>query len=484
MKTLYFQSICLGLVALFLLSCEQEGTTEPALLTEEVLYLSGEQVRLLGRVITNQEINASDHGFYIGDNENFSNPIIVSLGQKARPGRFIGEYIGLETERTYYAKSFATINGKQIYSNTINFTTLSTDLISVSPNNGRPGDIVEISGKNFTADTKVLFGQTPAEIIDISFESKIRVRVPSSGNRRIETVQIISQGTEVENTLLFEYTSGLYRKLESDFPLPKLYSNIHFQYDGEFFIGLGRMANVFQLNSKIWKYNTLTNRWVETSYGGGPQDNAFSAGNYFGGGAGTAAFSTDFWKFEQGSFVKLSDLPFHMANSIAFTLNQTLYVVGGGILEGRQIFRYDPGSGIWELKGVLPFPVSKSFSIHFGDGKKHFFINTESKEIFSFNGNNEDITKEGTFPGPMNPDIGFGVVLNDKAYIGLSARSNRIYEWDLTSFTWKLKNDFPGTTIGETIGIFTKNDLIYLLRSPIRSSPLTIEFWEFDPMGF
>jgi len=484
MKTVFFPGICLGILTLFLYSCEQEEASHPALLTEEILYLSGEQVRLLGRVVTNQEINASDHGFYIGENENFSNPIIVSLGEKPKPGRFIGEYIGLNSESTYYAKSFAIINGKQIFSNIIDFTTLGTDLFSISPNNGRPGDIVEIMGKNLSADTKVFFGQTPAEIISISFESKIRARVPPSGSNRIETVQVISRNTEVHNTVQFEYTSGLYRKMDGAFPLPKLYDNIYFQYDSDFFVGLGRMANIFQINPKIWRYSFLSHQWEETAYNGGARDMAFSAGQFFGGGAGADFYSTDFWKYSKDNFMKLPDLPFQMVNSIAFTLQQSLYVVGGSILEGRQIFRYDPGTEKWELKGVLPFPIRKNVNIHFGDGEKHYFINHENKEIFSFNGNNEDIVKAGTFPGPLNEELGFGVVLNNKAYMGLSARSRSIYEWDLADLTWKLKNDFPGTAVGETIGIFTKNDLIYLLRSPIRASPLVIEFWEFDPLGF
>ena len=480
----FITKILIGLLPIFIFSCESEENTNPALITEEVIYLSGERVRIMARVVTNQEINATDHGFYIGENENFSTPIIVSLGQKATPGRFIGEHAGLKTESTYFAKAFLTINGSQTFSNTISFQTLSTNLFDIVPNNGKAGTIVEIFGKNFTSDTRVFFGSNEAEVIGISFESKIRVRVPLASGSSLESVKIISQNKEIESSLTFEYTSGIYRRIEGTFPVPKLYDNIHFQINDNFYVGLGTGVNPSLLNPKIWRYEHSAKDWEETSYQGGGRDRAFSAGSYFGGGTVSNLISLDLWKVEQGNFLQLPNLPFQMVNSIAFILNHTLYVVGGSIGSGRQIYRYDAVTGNWELKGVLPFGVRKNNTFHFGTGEKHFFIDHETKEIFSFNGNHDDISKVGNYPGALTEERGFAVILNNKAYMGLSARSNKVYELDLTDLSWKEKNEYPGITIAETIGVFTKGDLIYLLRSPARASSQVIEFWEFDPMGF
>ena len=97
-----------GLISLLLIffgifsSCEEESQVTTSLITEEVIYLSGERARVLGRIITNQNVDASDHGFYISENESFSQPIIISLGERVAPGRFIGETSELDIQKKYF----------------------------------------------------------------------------------------------------------------------------------------------------------------------------------------------------------------------------------------------------------------------------------------------------------------------------------------------------------------------------------------------
>jgi hypothetical protein len=76
-----FFALFMSVICIFC-SCEEEVDVSPSLVTEDILYVSGERVRLLARIITTENINASDHGFHIADNEAFSNPIIVSLGKE------------------------------------------------------------------------------------------------------------------------------------------------------------------------------------------------------------------------------------------------------------------------------------------------------------------------------------------------------------------------------------------------------------------
>jgi len=83
------------LVAIFFGSCEEEVSTF-ALLTEPPLYVSGESARLVGRLIANNQLRVDDHGFWLDTREDFSDPVIVSLGERSGPGRFIGEARNLD----------------------------------------------------------------------------------------------------------------------------------------------------------------------------------------------------------------------------------------------------------------------------------------------------------------------------------------------------------------------------------------------------
>lgn len=59
-------------------SCTQEGDATTVVTTEEVIFVSGDKVRVLGRLIADQPVSTSDHGFQISSNQNFSSPIIES----------------------------------------------------------------------------------------------------------------------------------------------------------------------------------------------------------------------------------------------------------------------------------------------------------------------------------------------------------------------------------------------------------------------
>lgn len=138
-------------------ACEEQLDLTPSIITENALLVSGERMRLSGRVITTQNIAASDHGFYISDNEGFSQPIIISLGVRESPGRFIGETTGLEIEKTYFVKSFVELPEGIVFGNVVNIETLSPRLIDFSPSNGQSGITVTINGVNITEDVRVFF---------------------------------------------------------------------------------------------------------------------------------------------------------------------------------------------------------------------------------------------------------------------------------------------------------------------------------------
>ena len=463
-------------------SCEEEIMITPSLITEEVIYLSGERLRLLGRIITTQSINASDHGFYISENESFNQPLIISLGERITPGRFIGESGSLNIERTYYAKSFINVNGEIQFGNVLQLTTLSPEVQSFSPTNGPAGTIITLLGKNFTSDTKILIGDRPAEIQKIEFESRIIAKIPAPGTVAIENVRVIVQGKEIILNQQFEYTTGSYLKLPNPPNGVRFNENIFFQDNQNFYLGLGTDENQ-TLTSKIWRYNLGNEQWSEVPFQGNPLWLAFSTNNYFGGGGSAISLtpyipSRDFWRIQNGNFEKLPDLPIAAIESIAFETNENLYVIGG--LLGNNTFKYSKSSGAWATINSPPFTVNKS-NIHFIYNEKLYVSNPVDKQIFQFDPQNESWSAFSVYPGDVVGGSGFGFSIGDRVYAGLNNRSSQVWELNMTTMTWDRKNDFTGSPTARNIGVYSSDGFIFLLRR-LDSSGL-VEFWKFDPNG-
>jgi hypothetical protein len=477
----------LFLISAFFSSCEEESQVTTSLITEEVIYLSGERARVLGRIITNQNVKANDHGFYISENEAFSQPIIVSLGERVSPGRFIGETSGLDIQKRYFVKSFLSLPEGIKFGNILQITTLSPDAFGFSPQNGPSGTTVVIKGKNFTSDTKVFFGDRQAQILKIDFESSITAIVPPSGNVILESVKVVVQDKEILLVDKFEYTTGKFTQL-SNFPTGlKLFDNIYFQDGDEFFAGLGA-NNGQSVNPQVWKYSILTKNWTEVGFPGSALWKAFSGGKYFGGGAlvisqnAQSAPTRDFWKYENNGFVKLPELSFTATDAVSFELNGKLFVMGGAAGLGTDAYRYTISTAQWQKIGNVPFAVNRNV-LKFQHGNKQYLVNPVSKEIYSIDGNSELWSFYGIYPGDINSGSAFGVTIGDRVITGMANRSQEIWELNLLSGVWIRKNSFPGNPIARNAGIFVHDNLIYILRSGEVQVPGPMEFWVLDPFG-
>lgn len=471
----------------FFSSCEEESSVNTSLITEEVIYLSGERARILGRIITNQNVQASDHGFYISENEAFSQPIIVSLGERIAPGRFIGETSGLDIQKRYYVKSFISLPEGIQFGNILEITTLSPDAFEFSPLNGPAGTRVIIKGKNFTSDTKVFFGNRQAQILKIEFESSITAVVPSPGTVALESVKVLVQDKEIVLEDQFEYTTGKFTQLPN-FPSGlKLFDNIYFQNGEEFFAGLGA-NNGQSVNSQIWKYSLLTKNWTQVGFTGAALWKAFSGGKYFGGGArvisqnAQSSPSTDFWKFENNGFVKLPDLSFTATDAVSFELNGKLFVMGGATGLGTDAYRYTIATGQWQKIGNIPFAVNRTV-LNFQHGNKQYLVNPVSKEIYSIDGTTETWSFFGIYPGDINSGSAFGITIGDRVITGMANRSQEIWELNFSNGLWAKKNSFPGNPIARNAATFVHDNLIYILRSGEVQVPGPMEFWVLDPFG-
>lgn len=479
-------SLLVVLIAFFS-SCQEESDIRTSLITEEVIYLSGERARILGRILTNQNVAASDHGFYISENESFSQPIIISLGERVAPGRFIGETSELDIQKRYFVKSFISLPEGIQFGNVLEITTLSPDVDSFFPQNGPVGTTITIKGKNFTSDTKVFFGDRQAQVLRIDFESSITALVPPSGTTALEEVKLVVQNQELVFDNKFEYTTGKFTQLPNFPSSLKLFDNIYFQNGLEFFVGLGA-NNGQSINPQIWKYSLETNNWAQVDFPGAPLWKAFSGKNYFGGGASVisqnaqSSPSRDFWKFENNNFVKLPDLPFTAIDALSFELEDKLFVVGGSAGFGTDSYRYTISTGQWQKIGNTPFAINRTV-LNFQHGNKQYFVNPVSKEIYSIDGETELWSFFGIYPGEINSGSAFGLTLGNRVITGMANRSQEVWELNPLSGSWVKKNAFPGNPIARNAGVFIHNNLIYILRSGEVQVPGPMEFWVLDPFG-
>ncbi len=468
-------------------SCTEEDAETTILMTEEVLYTSAEQVRLLGRLITNQAVSASDHGFYLSEDANFSSPVIISLGPKSGPGRFIGQANTLKADTDYFVKSFMDIGNGIEFGNTITLQTLTTAVESYSPSFGTPNQEILILGRNFTSDTKVFFGDQEAQILENLFESRLRVRIPAPKGSSSVKITVKSQDQLLTFPTNFEYQTGAYLLIGSFPEQVHLVDNIFFQAGNQFYIGLGsdRMLRFFD---KIFRYDPVNNQWANANFPGTPRSFGFATSNYLGGGIAELGrdpfvMNHSFWRISSNGFVRLKDLPFPSRESIAFEIGNELYVLGGKEGNPFSLRKYNAATDSWTN---LPdsFKAFTDFNPHFVYQNKLFVLDTD-KTLYSYDPNSGVWNSVSTYPGSLGSGYGFAHVIGNKVYIGGWKRNNEIWEFNLDNSNWYPKNPIPGSFQNITVASFVQNGFIYFTRQQdvnlVGAFPL--EFYRFDPNG-
>jgi hypothetical protein len=479
------------LLAFFGFSCEKESVPTFALLTETPLYVSGESARLVGRLIANEQLRVEDHGFWVATEEGFSDPIVVSLGTRSVPGRFVGEIRSLEPDRLYFAKAFTEAGGNLSFGNVIQLNSLNPGIFSFSPEYALPGQSIEILGLNLGSDTRVFFDETEASIQEIVYESLLKVVIPPIQNNPSPKIRIISNGRELVFENPFEYIVCKMRFI--GFPEKfRLANSISFQINGKIYVGSGQQSE-FVINPDYWEFDPKTDLWKSLGFNISPHISGFGVGGYFGGGSATIPTSNQFipnnafYKLEGSSLIRKADVPFPSRNSIAFQSRGKIYVLGGSVFgHENALYEYNPATDSWKTEFNFPFTIQNNLP-HYVYKDKFYFI-TERKELYELDPETGERNIIGTFPGDNVNGLGTASVSGDRAIIGFYKQSIEIWELDLIQLRWKRKINFPGVFLGNNLGFFAQDGLFYLLRST--DQPLaqngngSMEFWEFDPDGF
>lgn len=467
--------------------CTQEDDATLVVATEEIIFVGGDKVRALGRLITNQPVAATDHGFYLSKEENFSSPVIISLGEKLGPGKFIGETSGLEINQPYFAKAFVEVGGNLLFGEPLELSTLNPVIESFSPTFSVPGQELVIEGRNFPEGTKVFFGNQEGTVLQNVFESKLRVRIPAPAGQVVVPIRVRIQDQVFEFSEKFEYQSGKFTLL-GQFPGGvRIYENVFFQNQDGMFAGLGvsRLAGYY---SGFQRFNPQAGTWTEIAFPGTPVQSAFATSGYLGGGGieidrDVFTFSREFWKINGSSFERLANLPFDSFRSLAFEMDGKLFLAGGTGVGTRSIRKYDPASKTWTSMGSTPIDLDYSLANFIYENKVYFIA--RDKNIWEYDPRSDSWKIFTFYPGSLENGFGMAQTLGDKLFIGLYRRTDALWELDLKTRTWKRKNNIPGLPQSVNIGYYTFNGQIYILRAPEVSvaGNLPMELYRFEPDG-
>lgn len=487
MKYLKF---CLFIIVFGFSACEEETIdTMPDVVTEDLLYISGDRLVISGRVLSTSKVQIEDHGFWISGQEDFSNPITISLGERSVPGRFIGESEALEIAATYFGKSYMIINGSTIFGNVVTFNTLRPELIRFSPKIGNPGQPLIIEGNNFTTETSVLIDNQKVEIDELIAESVIKVKIPPSQVDFKVDVSVKVQDELFTFDEQFEYVTGKFIPIGPSLSNATYLDNVFFKDDTYLYFGLGVTTAQDALYAQFNKIDVSTGTWESIEYNETPLAGSFFTEKYFGSGSiervrnefPTLNLSDQFMSFEAGQVNVLPSLPFRLYQAVAFEYQDQLIVYGGETTSramNRTVFTYDIGNQTWDQKATeAPIDILNARP-SFQTNGAHFFMDQEGF-VWAYDVSTDIWEKRSAYPERVERRI-LSIEMNGKVFFGVSESNRKMWEYEISTDSWKRKNSFPFTSQALNFASWELNDQIYLFMKLLPEID-NKSIWLFEP---
>lgn len=467
-------------------SCENDDEEEAKVLTEEVLYVSGNTARLVGRILVVPNGTISSYGFLISQSEDFMNSITIDVQGDGDLGRFIGETTNLESGRLYYCTAFMVVDGNQVVGNTIPFNSLLPKIRSFSPSISKAGSQLTIQGANFTDNVRVFVGENEATVTDVNFESEIVVTIPEPTSELNVTIRVIDGENELETNQIFEYVSGKWSLETTFFNNNHFRETLNYNSSGSLYYGFG-VDEAGQLNPNIWRMDLDSYSWSGLPFQSFHRT-PFSANGYFGSGAITffpKNFSNDFYYFDGVNFDTLAPTPFRLIESIAFELQNEVLVLGGSntSTENYTMYSYNKLDDNWVTLEDVPFIIDAELP-HFINGNTIYVFNRADGALWNYE---IGIDRWAKFIDlPMNLGAGgIAAVLGNRVFVGMFRFSNDIWELDLNTLEWKEKIAYPNSKGDTNAGFYTYDNKVFILKNPFTGSTqnekLPMQIWSFDP---
>lgn len=475
------------LLSLFLFSsCEEELDSDALVFAEEVIFVSGEIMRVTGRVVSSGTVSITDHGFQIAEDAEFNAPIIVSLGEKSIPGRFIGIYENLSPGTDYFIRAFLVSKGETKVSKIIEFSSLASELINYSPVFEVAGQTVTINGKNLTRDSEVFFGTEKASQLEFNNEAEIKVRVPNPQTGEFTVpVRVINEGEEMVFDQNFEYIIGKWFD-ETIYPgNAEFIRNSFFQKDGKMYNGIERKENGDQF---FLTYDPLTKVWSEKAFNGTYVTIPGSfEGGFFGGKLeqqGSTNLSDEFWVLDQsGNFISEGTVPFKLWLHVAFRVGDELFVFGGQNefdAYNNRIKKYNFISKQWVDLGTTPIITSSRYAT-FNKGNQMYFVTAE-KELWKYDASTGQWQQMASYPGE-EASLAVGATIGEFGYVGIGNRTRAIYEYSFAEDFWKEKTFMPGFNNDVNLGWYAIGEELFVLREVSVGSGSS-RMYKFQPFNF
>lgn len=481
-----------ALISAFFIGCEEEGVLPPSVFTEEVVFSSGEKVILSGRILSNEDVSLEDHGFQISESSDFTNNLIVSIGERLVPGRFVSEYSDLDIQTDYFIRSYILLNGETITGNTLTFSTLKPKVIDFSPKEGVQNNKVIIQGVNFTEDAFVLWNGTKININSIKVESFIEITVPSIDVLPYAEIQVVNQSDTILIDDRFEYIIGEWSDIITiDDPFKNI-EHIYFEDEENFYYGLGLSTEVSGPSQKLFQLNKETLTRTEIFFTGvAPVGAYYTKDGFFGSGSVGVVKNSDltinllngFYRYQDGEIIPLANSPALLYRAAAISTDDAVYLYGGeneDRIPNNIIYKYTIASGEWSEVDVSPKSPSKSFP-YFAINDEHYFI-FEDESMMSYNVNSSSWSTRADYPNEVERD-GIALELNGLAYVGLHDISRRVFEYLPNDDRWRKIKTISDINPSITIGSWVNDDKITIMRTNFGAGESRF-LWTLDPKAF
>lgn len=403
--------------------------------------------------VGNQEI--LKYGFVWSE---ISNPTILDNNKlfEGMPKKGIYTYninSGLTKGHTYYVRAYILTERYEVFGNEKSFNSLGSlppEIIDFSPKKGYAGEVIIITGKNFSNNPKnilVEFGDNIASIDSSSFNN-IFVKSPViTENKKVNICVTISEMRTISKeqyNVFFGWTKM------ADYPGLGNHSASCFSINGKGYMLGGREYNSSlytngPITKMMWEYNPISNSWSRKN---------------------------DVY------FIETSEDPTFVLKGIAFIYNRN----------DNNIYRYNPNTDSWEQETKYP-GISRKLSYFVIDDEVYLGLGKYNGEyIYDLHKYNPEIKEWSLiaqYPGKGKyRALGFG--LKGKGYItGLELDGNYrnpktdIWEYDKFTNSWNQKNDFPGEARGyATCFILNSKAYIGLGTEQYNYQGFT-DFWEY-----
>ncbi|MEO1260057.1 MAG: kelch repeat-containing protein [Bacteroidota bacterium] len=487
----FFKPILFGiLVAALLFSCvEDTVSTDVSVYTEEVVFASGQRAIMTGRLLAEAAVGVQDHGFQIDTEESFPSPIIVSLGEKDVPGRFVGQTEALNIEVSYYCRAFIQTKGELKTGNIIPFSTLTPFAVDFEPKEGKQNNQVTIEGRNLTDDTRILWNGNEITPNSIVAETFAEINVPAIADDPVIDLAILSQGSTSALNDPFEYIIGEWTEVGQLDDIIKNTRHVFFEDGEEFIYGLGLAQSNLTSAVQILNKNTLQRTTIALP--GQAVEGAFYHEGFVGSGSMTRVFnemmpidlSGEFFKYENQSFTKLADVPKRLYLAVGLVADEKLYLYGGETEDRQRNFAsyiYDIATDTWTLGFESPFSPLSAYPFFHLAGFNYFVLEDGTTWRHDYTNNNWE--QMADFPTDVK-EYGVSLILDGHAYVGMQDTNRRIYVYRPETNSWRSKNSLPDNNPFNTLGGWINNGEIFIVRNEV-SVPTNRVLWKLDPLAF